>query len=141
MLKIKNLALSLQHILVDWGVGRNPKRFYNKPSEDYSFKKNHILHHCGQNHIADSVKQVQNSTFSTKLMQITGKSPTSSLFLSTSFSTWKKTKYTGTIYASSFLHFRGDRSPRKCTNRSPVLIKTEAFGKFQLRSRLRREPP
>ena len=45
----------------------------------------------------------------------------------------KKTKYTRTIYASRGLHFRGDISPPICSNRSQVLLKTEAFGKFQLR--------
>ena len=138
MLKIKNLATSLHDILVDWGVGGNPKRFYNKPSEDYSFKKIHMLHHCGQNHIANSVKQVQNSTFSTKLMQITVKSPTCTVFLSTSF--WSRiiSRYTRTIYASRSVHFRGDISSPMCTNHSQVLLKTEAFGKFQPRPR---EPP
>ena len=84
----------------------------------------------------------QNHWFSyTNTTEMSPKSPTRASISSTSF--WSRiiSRYTRTIYASRGLHFRGDRSPPKCTNRSQVPLKTEAFGKFQLRPRLGREPP
>ena len=70
--------------------------------------------------------------------EISPNSPTGRVFFSTSF--WSKiiSRYTRTIYASRALQIRGDIRPSMCTNHSQVLLKTEAFEKFQLWPR---EPP
>ena len=61
--KIKNLKTSLHDILCVLINVFDRTGLSQKPSEDYSFKKNQILRRCGQNHTLDEAKQVQNSIF------------------------------------------------------------------------------
>ena len=138
----ENRKTSLYNILIEYASreGINSKAIVSlKPDQD---EKNYPLRldivFCCLGWCYEQ-KLDQNHWFSyTNTTEMSPKSPTRASISSTSF--WSRiiSRYTRTIYASRYLHFRGDISPPKCTYRSHILIKTEAFGKFQLRPR---EPP
>ena len=83
--KIEKQKTSLHWILIHLAnaFGLKQNGLYNR--EDYNFKKIHILMALDNFWIGNQAKLIQNSIFSLKYDEMSPKSPTYTLFLSTSF--------------------------------------------------------